>query len=162
MATSGQLDKLNKKISDSFNDFKSYVINYIVNGEGDLQSIYDFELSKQNIFDMIRKKRVKNNIPICERCEAKKASGERCSRRKKDETSYCGTHNKGTPHGKINDKQLSVEKIEIKNIEYKGIIYFVDNNGNVYNHDDILHNQDNPRVLCKYTKDADDKIVIVI
>lgn len=158
--TSSQVEKINDKLNTCFKTFKDYVINYIKTGEGNIDYINNYEISRVDIGDVTRKKRVKNNIPICERCEAKKASGERCSRRKKDNTQYCGTHNKGTPHGKINDTHISVEKIEIKNIEYKGIIYFVDDNNNVYNHDDIRHNIDNPRVLCKYTKDNDGKIII--
>ena len=103
---------------------------------------------------------MKNNIPICERCEAKRASGERCSRRKKGTSIYCGTHIKGTPHGKINDKQSSLKKVEIMNKDINGILYFIDNNGNVYNHEDIQHNKPNPRVLTKYTRNENGDIII--
>ena len=160
--TSSQIEKVNNKLNTTFNTFKDYVLQYINTGSGDIDYINNYEMSRVDASEITRKKRVKNNIPICERCEAKKASGERCSRRKKDVTQYCGTHNKGTPHGKINDTHTSVEKIEIKNFEYKGIIYFIDENYNVYNHDDIRHNLENPRILCKYTKDSDDKIIIKI
>ena len=47
-------------------------------------------------FDISNKK-----VPSSERCMAKRANGEQCTRRKKQDSCYCGTHTKGTPHGTV-------------------------------------------------------------
>ena len=48
----------------------------------------------------MKRKRVKNVVHLSDRCCAKRANGEQCTRRRKDTTTeYCGTHLKGTPHG---------------------------------------------------------------
>jgi hypothetical protein len=160
-----ELDFINTKITNIIDTFKDYVISLIrENPDTDIVTslLKEYKNPQIGIEDLNKKKRVKNNIPLCERCEAKKASGERCSRRKKGTTVYCGTHVKGIPHGKINDKQSSVKKIEIFNKEINGIIYFIDNFGNVYNHEDIQHNKTNPSILTKYTRDSNGEIDIVI
>ena len=66
-----------------------------------LQFIYDYERMSLVKEDFMKRKRVKNSVPYCDRCFAKRASGEQCTRRKKDGFEYCGTHMKGTPHGTI-------------------------------------------------------------
>ena len=65
-------------------------------------------------------------VPVYERCCAKRANGQQCTRRKKDDSQYCGTHSKGTPHGIMNehDTVSSVTKIEVSAIDIKGIIWF--------------------------------------
>ena len=68
-----------------------------------LEFIYDYpslEFSKE---DFEKRRRIKNQVPISDRCTAKRANGEQCTRRKKDACEYCGTHAKGTPH----DQQFS-------------------------------------------------------
>ena len=40
-------------------------------------------------------------MPYFDRCVGKKASGEQCTRRKKDNYDLCGTHIKGTPHKRV-------------------------------------------------------------
>ena len=47
-------------------------------------------------FDIKNKK-----VPSSEKCNAKRANGTQCTRRKKQDSCYCGTHIKGTPHGTI-------------------------------------------------------------
>jgi hypothetical protein len=76
---------------------------------------------------------------------------------------------KGLPHGEIN--YTGVEKKKAQTIkaweqEINGIIYFIDNNNNVYNHYDILERKDNPTVINRYTsvydKDKDKMIFTLI
>ena len=166
MATPQHVIKnINSKLVLNINSFKEYITD-IINSENDNPTIiakineYNFKLF--DIDDMNKKKRMKNNIPISERCEAKRASCERCSRRKKGASIYCGTHIKGTPHGKINDIQTSLKKVEILNKDINGIIYFIDNDGNVYNHEDIQHNKPNPRIITKYSRKENGDILINI
>jgi hypothetical protein len=164
MATAQQtLKTINTKFESSISLFKQYIINNISERpeyQQLIDKINEYKFPLIGYEDINRKKRMKNNIPICERCEAKRASGERCSRRKKGSSVYCGTHIKGTPHGKINDKQKSLKKVEITNAEINGIIYFIDNDGNVYDHEDIQHNKTNPRVLTRYSRNENGDIII--
>ena len=122
-----------------------------------VQFIYDYP---QLVFlpqDFQKRKRVKNIVPYFERCCALRANGEQCTRRKKNNPKFCGTHVKGTPHGEIT--QTDAPKTHTKKIcwaqEIKGIIYYIDNSGNVYDTDDILGEAINPRVIAKYVKTED-------
>lgn len=167
MATSQYvIDNINSIINQNVTDFKRKILDIINSERNDEEIIqqineHSFPLITSN--DMNKKKRTKNNIPICERCEAKRASGERCSRRKKGSSIYCGTHLKGTPHGKINDKQTSLKKVETINKDINGIIFCIDKHGNVYNNEDVLLNKTNPRLLGTYQGAWDsDNIVLNI
>ena len=48
-----------------------------------LQYIYDYERLSIGKDDLLKRKRVKNVVPFFDRCCAKRASGEQCTRRKK-------------------------------------------------------------------------------
>ena len=80
---------------------------------------------------------------------------EQCTRRKKNEN-YCGTHIKGIPHGNINSNNGKCEaqtsyKIEVCVKDINGIIYYIDKNGNIYQVEDIISNNKNPKIIGKYT-----------
>ena len=83
---------------------------------------------------------------------AKKANGEQCTRRKKDQCEYCGTHEKCQPHGIIDNiiEKTTLKKCEIFIKDIKGINYYIDLEGNVYDTADILHNKINPKIIAKY------------
>ena len=121
-----------------------------------LQFIYDYERLNLTKDDFMKRKRVKNIVPFFDRCCAKRASGEQCTRRKKDETAgYCGTHLKGTPHGIVdlqNDVKPTTQKVEIWAQDILGIIYYIDKNFNVYQAEDIVRGGNNPKVIAKYVK----------
>jgi hypothetical protein len=102
--------------------------------------------------DVVKRKRIKNIVPLFDRCIAKRANGEQCTRRKKEGEGYCGTHIKGRPHGCVNETQENMvtnKKVEVWIQEIKGIIYYVDANKNVYDPEDILANKVNPKVIMK-------------
>jgi hypothetical protein len=102
--------------------------------------------------DTSKRKRVKNVVPLFDRCIAKRASGEQCTRRKKEGEGYCGTHIKGRPHGCVNQAEeqfVTNKKVEVWIREIKGIVYYVDANKNVYDPEDILANKINPRIIMK-------------
>ena len=141
-----------EQINDSI---KQYAMNII-------QSIYDYETFIIKESDYIKRKRVRNQVPLYERCIAKRANLEQCSRRKiGEESNYCGTHIKGTPYGNMDatnepvtsDKLVVDVKIWLQVIN--GIYYHIDNNGNVYDHEDIMSNSHNPKIINKYKKDYD-------
>ena len=105
-----------------------------------LQYIYDYE------------------VPFFDRCCAKRATNEQCTRRKKEESEYCGTHMKGTPHGIIdnqNEAKPTTQKIEVFARDIQGIIYYLDNTNNVYQAEDIITNKLDPKIIAKYVKNGD-------
>jgi hypothetical protein len=85
-----------------------------------LEYVFDYERLTMLKDDLIKRKRIKNSIPSLNRCNAKRANGEQCTRRRKDKCEFCGTHVKGTPHGLIQTTEVN-ENI-IQNIDY--YIYF--------------------------------------
>jgi hypothetical protein len=99
------------------------------------------------------------------RCIAKRANGEQCTRRRKDDCEFCGTHYKGTPNG-LMQNQLecseanSIQKLEVFAEEIKGIVYYVDKFTNVYKTEDILSEKQNPEIIAKYVLTDDNKYTI--
>ena len=123
-----------------------------------LQFVYDNPSLVLDKEDFQKRKRIKNIVASNNLCTAKRANGEQCTRSKKmNGGDYCGTHIKGTPHGEINSKTASDEKethktkIEIWVQEIKGINYYIDNANNVYKHEDIISNKQNPSVIAKWS-----------
>jgi hypothetical protein len=161
--------RLNKKINDYVHKFKTDIVNRVTNlSSQDTNSnqkildvtsfIYEYQMFEFNKDDFMKRKRVKNTVPVCERCCAKRASNEQCTRRRKNGIQYCGTHSKGTPHGIVSDIEVisTTVKLEVCAIDIKGIIYYLDTVGNVYDPDDIICNNINPRVIAKYEKHGED------
>lgn len=123
-----------------------------------VQYIYDYDRLVLGKDDFLKRKRVKNVVHLSDRCCAKRASGEQCTRRKKTDCEYCGTHMKGTPHGicdnEDDDKPVG-QKVEVWAQEIHGIIYYIDKTCNVYQVEDIIANKMNPKVIAKYVKTGD-------
>jgi len=158
--------RINKKLENYITDFKNNLREKIdstsfVDIEKDknniLQYIYDYERLHISKEDFSKRKRVKNTVPLFDRCCAKRASNEQCTRKKKTGFEYCGTHIKGTPHGIVlqNDENIqTTNKIEVWAQEIQGIIYFIDDNENVYRTEDIAANICNPKIIAKYKKNG--------
>ena len=94
------------------------------------------------------------SVKSCDRCMAKRADGQRCSRRHKPNQKFCGTHCKGTPNGIYcqNDEQAVVwNKEHLSVIEVRGIPYFINAQGKVYLHRDVLAGIKGPKVIGTYT-----------
>ena len=179
--------RLNQRIEDYLIEFKNQIagrIQTIVQGIedsgsvsvsgrdvsilGDMKTkcnslaafVYNYEKIKVGKDDFMKRKRVKSVVPIYDRCCAKRASGEQCTRRKKEGESYCGTHIKGTPHSvmeeNLNEPSTPKNvKVDIWAQDIKGIIYYIDKAGNVYDTEDIMKIDKYPkRVIAKYMQDA--------
>ena len=122
--------------------------------------VYNYEKIKVGKDDFMKRKRVKSIVPIYDRCCAKRASGEQCTRRKKEGESYCGTHIKGTPHSVMEENVAEPStpknvKVDIWAQDIKGIIYYIDKVGNVYDTEDIMKIDKYPkRVIAKYVQDT--------
>jgi hypothetical protein len=156
--------RINKKIENYISEFKENVKNkaselgILGKDIGLVQYMYDYERLILVKEDFQKRKRVKNAVNLSDRCCAKRANGEQCTRRRKDDCEFCGTHSKGTPNGLIQDNENSGNiainhKMEVFAEEIKGIVYYIDNNSNVYNTEDILSEKINPRIIAKYVKD---------
>ena len=160
---------INRKIADHANLFKKTIANQISNLDIDknkktdlLRLIYDYDVLTINKSDITKRKRAKNIVPLGDRCCALRAAGQQCSRRKKDPHDFCGTHIKGTPHGVISDKppKKTHKEIDVWLCEIHGISYYIDNFNNVYSHNDIAQNKENPTIIAKYVKDDNGNITI--
>jgi hypothetical protein len=155
--------RINKKIEAYITDLKDSVrskaeqlgLNKDPNLSQLVQYVYDFDRLVLGKEDFLKRKRVKNVVHLSDRCCAKRASGEQCTRRKKTDCEYCGTHMKGTPHGVCDndedDKPVG-QKVEVWAQEIQGIIYYIDKAFNVYQVEDIIVNKLNPKVIAKYVK----------
>ena len=122
-----------------------------------LQYIYDYQPIEFEKTDFQKRKRIKNVVPFYERCCALRANNEQCTRRRKGEAKFCGTHIKGTPHGEINQttsKPTHLKKT-VQAVDIKGIIYYIDDDCNVYDPQDIIENNKNPKIIAKYVKEGD-------
>ena len=120
--------------------------------------VYEYEKLKLSKEDFMKRKRIKNTVPIELRCLAKRANGEQCTRKKKEGCDYCGTHTKGVPCSIMDDQEecntpkVNQQSVNIWVQNIKGIEYFIDGSQNVYKHEDVINNSANPRIIAKYTK----------
>lgn len=162
--------RLNKKIDDYITTFKDNIKEKMIelgitkdeNSHPFIQYIYDYEKFQIIKDDFVKRKRTKNTISYFDRCCAKRSNGEQCTRKKKENFEYCGTHIKGVPHGIVendetdnNDTKNSTQtthKIEVWVQDIKGIMYYIDKNGNVYQAEDIVMNKLNPKIIAKYIR----------
>tara|TARA_B110000902_G_scaffold56597_1_gene66028 strand:- start:285 stop:785 length:501 start_codon:yes stop_codon:yes gene_type:complete len=162
--------RLQSKCDNYFNTFKKDIKNHITDKYPDanhnemLQFIYDYSNLTLQKEDFQKRKRAKNSVPWHDRCCALKAEQIQCTRRKKDDEHFCGTHLKGTPHGVIQDgnkTESKFKKIQIMSEEIDGIIYHLDDSGNIYDPQDIHQNLENPKIIAKYKKDDQDNYTIL-
>ena len=155
--------RLNKKVEGYITSFKDSIrekatqMGMTKNEQVNqlLQFIYDYDRLSFNKEDFQKRKRVKNFVPMYDRCCAKRANDEQCTRRKKDGCEFCGTHLKGTPHGVIdmqNEAKNTTQKVEVCAQDIQGIVYYIDKNNNVYQAEDIISNKINPKIIAKYVK----------
>ena len=122
-----------------------------------LEYIYEYDRLVFNKDDFVKRKRIKNSIPQLNRCIAKRACGEQCTRRRRSDCSFCGTHYKGTPHGVITEtetRETTNQKMEVVAQEIGGIVYYIDKYSNVYNTEEILQGSENPQIIAKYVKNG--------
>ncbi len=105
-----------------------------------------------------KKKRNKNIKPKEDICIAKKADGMQCTRKKRDNSLYCGKHCNSQKFGSVTIED-SVADDSDKYImtwteQYDGVNYLVDNNNIVYSYD-----IENPVIIGKKSKDG--KLVLL-
>lgn len=162
--------RVNAKIDEYLHTFKDAIKNQILDlafqdttKASDLAAfVYDYEkliIVKDDIHK--QKREAKTNVPDQNRCVAKRASGEQCTRRRKDGTEFCGTHCKGVPHGQVPGPDASsIQQMELFTHKIQGIVYFLDHRGHVYRTEQVLENQQNPDVVATWVKDAEGRYTI--
>jgi len=154
--------RLNQKVEQYISKFKDDIRNKVVElGLNEhsrthevVEFIYEYERLTIQKEDLSKRKRVKNSIPLENRCNANRADNDRCTRKRKDGHEYCGTHLKGTPNGcssENNHHQNILKKLEVTVQEIDGILHYIDSFGNVYKAEDIMSNKENPQVIGKYS-----------
>ena len=151
--------KLIQKASTNMSSFREDILRILSQSSTLKEATTSIEaIPLPTLEDMIKRKRSKNSVPTDERCSARRASGERCTRRKKEGSEYCGTHMKGTPHGIVDgqlENKVTTQKIEVWAQDIQGIIYYIDKANNVYQAEDIIVNKVNPKIIAKYVKNGD-------
>ena len=132
--------------------------NKQIDAEMLLQFVFDYQNIQLDKEDFEKRKRTKNVVPQFERCTALRANGEQCTRRKKEDEKFCGTHTKGTPHGIMDEKTESVnesKKVEVWVQEIKGINYYIDADKNVYMPEDIIQRLQPPRRIGNWEQNEE-------
>ena len=162
--------RINEHLKQYLSKFKDDVRDKIVElnlGENErinelLEFVYEYNRLTFEKEDFMKRRRVKNTVPLENRCNAKRANGEQCTRKRRDDCEFCGTHYKGTPHGvatpnEDNDATTSNEAVtlEVFAEEIGGIVYYIDKFKNVYKTDDVLQSKLNPGVVAKWEKSGD-------
>jgi len=159
--------RITTKIESHQLSFKNSIKNWVdenisENKQIDAEMLLQYVFDYQNIIlekeDFEKRKRTKNVVPQFERCNAKRANGEQCTRRKKEEEGFCGTHTKGTPHGVIDEEVANVnqhKKVEVWVQEIKGINYYIDVDKNVYMPEDIINRLQPPRRIGNWEQNEE-------
>ena len=112
--------------------------------------VYDYDRLVLCKEDFMKRKRVKNAVHLSDRCGAKRASCEQCTRRKKEGYEYCGTHLKGRPYGVLEAEPKSTDtKLEVWLEDINGVHQYTDKEGNIYSSEDILQKVTFPRIISK-------------
>ena len=111
-------------------------------------------------------------------CEAYKSDNLQCTRNKKKGEIYCGTHMKNAPNGSINDiihNRSPTDSIKpphqlhakadncneksryVYEHNINNIIYFIDDDNNIYLTEDVMLQNINPQIIGKY---INEKIIL--
>jgi len=156
--------RVNKKIEQYITAFKDEIrnkINDINFTEKDktnelIEFVYEYQRLNISKDDLNKRKRIKNSIPSLDRCNARRANNEQCTRRRKEGFEFCGTHSKGTPNGLIQNmnecNDCISQKHEVFAEDIHGIVYYIDKYENVYKTEDIMSGIQNPKIIAKCVK----------
>ena len=116
-------------------------------------------ISEQNIFNLqndgIKKtQRTRKTISANEQCNATRIDGNRCTRKKRNELHYCGTHLNCTSYTEFNTIETVQPIIDksVSAIDIQGIIYYIDLDLNVYNTEDVINGILDPSIIGKACK----------
>lgn len=153
--------KLNKKVNIYLEEFKKDIVEFINTSDKNVDidcelckylSLYkNFKFEKS---DFNKKTRAKNTVCSEEQCQAIRANKTQCTRRKREGSCFCGTHIKGAPNGTIPNETDSTKKsktVQVYTQEINGINYYIDDENNIYDTEDVLKDSTNPKIVGQYT-----------
>ncbi len=116
------------------------------------QRIEAYEPTLLDRADFVKRNRHKNTVPIEERCIAKSAKHDQCTRRRKAGHTCCGTHSKGVPHGLISVTKTEQKELTVQEID--GILYYLDES-NVYKTEEVEQKKIDPAIIATWSKVGD-------
>jgi len=142
-----------QKVNKNITEFKQRLIDELQKEVSPhiIELIRNVEPVQLERADFVKRRRTKNSIPYEERCIAKSAKNDQCTRRRKLGHTCCGTHSKGVPHGFITEESAPQQK-EVWAEDINGIIYYIDVDHNVYKTEDIMKNIVNPTIIAHWSK----------
>jgi hypothetical protein len=163
--------RINAVITNYINKMKSDAMKYaqqlnITNNDGVqniLQFVSDYERLELKEEHFAKRQRIKHVVPPEKRCNGRRGEGSQCTRRKQDGGEYCGTHIKTSALCELVSKDSATsatstaptsKTLEVWSEEIKGIMYYIDAHGTVYDAEDIVCNKPSPRVLGTYNKET--------
>ena len=130
------------------------------------KDIYFNEIVNE-VFLKQKKKTNKRNLPCGERCLGRKMDFSQCTRKRKDNTEFCGSHIKNRPNGKIGDDgscfhrkkgkrgrkrkvdpEVGKNEILTTKFYHNGSLHLKDKHNIVY-----TYNQDFPVILGRYDEE---------
>lgn len=153
---------LNKQIEEYTIEFKNEIRNKILSLNFEekhkanelMEFIYEYKKLEFGKEDITKRKRNKNIVPECNRCNALLMNNEQCTRRKKEDGDFCGTHIKGTPNGILKqNNQLQMHRVEVVAKEIHGIVYYIDDKNRIYNTEEIMAGKENPTIVGYWNPD---------
>jgi hypothetical protein len=164
--------RINSLIADYIKKMKSDTMKYAQqlnitgnNGVQDvLQFVSDYERLELKEEHFAKRQRIKHVVAPEKRCNGRRGEGTQCTRRKQDGKEYCGTHMKTSALCELSNDDASAstssmetsltKTLEVWSEEIKGIMYYVDVRGTIYDAEDIVCNKPSPRVLGTYNKET--------
>lgn len=138
-------NRLKKKMSGYINHLKDDIAQEYMKSHSDvdeeqkgkfLEFIKNYAHLQLEEDDFSKRKRVKNHVPEYDRCNAKRADGTQCTRRKKSDSTFCGTHIKGRPHGSCGECSVG-RRVELSVCKVRGINHYM-NGDQMYNVESVL------------------------
>ena len=150
--------QINKQIEAYLVQYKNHISEKISNLDFEekqkinelVEFIYEYKRLQLEKEDVVKRKRVKNVIPNANRCIGKLANGSQCTRRKRKDNDFCGTHVKGIPNGCIQLDacgECNLKSIEVHAKEFNGIVYYIDSSNHIYKTEDVLSEKQNPLII---------------
>jgi len=147
-----------QKANENLNELKKHVLEQLqrdVPKQDMIRNIEEYTPVLLEKNDFVKRNRTKNAVPVEERCIAKNAKQDQCTRRRKPGHNCCGTHIKGMPHGFINSVTMNTHQKEIWVEEINGIMYYLDHDKHVYKAEDVEKKTVNPSIIGKWSKSGD-------
>ena len=164
MSTSTSLQKDSFKINNDiivnglqtiFNNHLNQILVDIASTHSlELDTLYDkyitnnsINMDLNSVFQKKRPRKKNKIVSKVELCMARKADSCQCTRRRKDNTQYCGKHSGVLKFGRIDDEDKysnTDQFIQCKPMQINGTDYLIDANRVVY-----THNVDNPSIVGK-------------